>query len=130
MDEKIFASAKELRVGSYLLIDGTPCRIASMDKSKPGKHGAAKLRIVAIGIFDDNKKNWLGSTDSDVEVPVIERSNAQIVSVSGKTAQLMDTKTFETFELAIPDEFTSEAEPGKEAELMSAMGKRAIQRIK
>lgn len=130
MDEKVFAEAKELRVGSYLLIDGTPCRIASMDKSKPGKHGAAKLRIVAIGIFDSNKKNWLGSTDSSVEVPLIDRSNAQIVSVSGKTAQLMDMKTFETFELAIPEEFLAAAEPGKEAELMSAMGKRAIQRIK
>ncbi|MFH1306164.1 MAG: translation initiation factor IF-5A [Candidatus Micrarchaeota archaeon] len=128
--EKVFASAKELKVGKYLLIDGVPCRIASMDKSKPGKHGAAKLRIVAIGIFDGAKRNWLGSSDSDVEIPMIDRSNAQIVAVNGNVAQLMDTRTFETFELTIPEEMASDAEPGKEAELLVAMGKRVIQRIK
>ncbi|MFA5108542.1 MAG: translation initiation factor IF-5A [Candidatus Micrarchaeia archaeon] len=128
--EKVFASAKELRVGSYLLIDDVPCRVASIDKSKPGKHGAAKMRVVAIGIFDGQKKNWLGPSDQDVEVPMIDRSNAQIVSVNGTVAQLMDTKTYETFEVMIPEEMRADAEPGKEAELLVAMGKRAIQRIR
>lgn len=128
--EKVFSTAKELKIGKYILIDDTPCRIASMDKSKPGKHGAAKLRIVAIGVFDGSKKNWLGSTDSDVEVPMIDRSNAQIIAVNGDVAQLMDTKTFETFEVAIPEEMRAQAEAGKEVELLVAMGKRAIQRIK
>ena len=128
--EKVFATAKELRIGSYLLIDDVPCRVASIDKSKPGKHGAAKMRVVAIGIFDGQKKNWLGPSDQDIEVPMIDRSNAQIVSVNGTVAQLMDTKTYETFEVMIPEEMRAEAEPGKEAELLVAMGKRAIQRIR
>ncbi|PVX24043.1 MAG: translation initiation factor IF-5A, partial [Candidatus Bathyarchaeum sp.] len=36
-----------LRVGSYIIIDDAPCKIVSYSKSKPGKHGAAKARIVA-----------------------------------------------------------------------------------
>ena len=38
-----------LRVGGYMVIDDQPCRIVDITKSKPGKHGAAKARIVAIG---------------------------------------------------------------------------------
>lgn len=128
--EKVYASAKELKMGKYLLIDDIPCRVVSMEKSKPGKHGAAKLRVVGIGVFDGQKKNWLGSTDSDVEVPMIERSTGQIVSVSGDSAQVMDMKTYETFEILIPEEMRADAEAGKECELLVAMGRRAIQRIK
>ncbi len=127
--EKSYASAKELKVGKYIIIDGEACKVVSIDKSKPGKHGAAKLRVVAIDIFNGSKKNWLGSTADDVEVPVIERNNAQVVSVDGGTAQLMDTKTFEIFELNVPEEMKGELEAGKEVELMESMGKKTIQRV-
>ena len=128
--EKIFLSAKDLKEGKYIIIDDVPCRIVSIEKSKPGKHGAAKMRITAIGIFDGQKKQWLGPSDQDIEIPIIERTNAQIIAVNGNIAQLMDTKTYETFELPIPEEFLAQAEAGKEVELLVSMGKRAIQRIK
>lgn len=128
--EKLFSSAKELKEGKYILIDDIPCRVVSIEKSKPGKHGAAKMRVTAIGVFDGQKKQWLGPSDQDVEVPIIERSNAQIVSVSGTTAQLMDMQTYETFEVSIPEEMQKDAEPGKEVEMLVAMGRKAIQRIK
>ena len=41
-----------LKVGSYIVIDNEPCRIVSYDHSKPGKHGSAKARVSAIGVFD------------------------------------------------------------------------------
>ncbi|TRO53981.1 translation initiation factor IF-5A, partial [Candidatus Bathyarchaeota archaeon] len=41
-----------LRVGGYMVVDDQACRIVGITKSKPGKHGAAKARIVAIGVFD------------------------------------------------------------------------------
>ena len=47
-----------LKIGSYILLPvsdqptGDPCRITEYDTSKPGKHGAAKARIVGVGIFD------------------------------------------------------------------------------
>ena len=33
-----------------MLIDDAPCKIMEINMSKPGKHGEAKGRIVAIGI--------------------------------------------------------------------------------
>lgn len=127
---KVFASAKELKEGRFVLIDDIPCKVASIDSSKPGKHGAAKMRVVAIGVFDGQKKTLLVPSDADVEVPVIERQTAQIVALNGTTAQLMDTTTFETYELEVPEEYQAIAATGKEAEVMEAMGKRAITRIK
>ena len=130
MSEKVFASAKELHEGKYLLIDDVPCRIVSIDKSKTGKHGSAKLRIVAVGIFDGNKKNLLTTADSDVEVPIINRKNAQVLSVSGNTAQVMDQSNYEVFEMEIPAELQGQVEAGKEVELMEAMGRRVMQRVR
>lgn len=130
MAEKVFASAKDLHEGKYLLIDDVPCRIVSIDKSKTGKHGSAKLRIVAIGIFDGQKKNLLTTADADVEVPVIERKNVQVLSVSGNTAQVMDQTTYEVFEMEIPPELQGQVEAGKEVEVMEAMGRKVMQRVR
>jgi translation initiation factor 5A len=127
---KIFSSAKELKEGKYVIIDDIPCRIVGIDSSKPGKHGAAKMRVTAIGVFDGQKKNLLVPSDADVEVPIIERKTAQIVSVSGDTVQLMDTTTYEVYELTVPEEFRANAEAGKEAEILEALGRRAITKIK
>ncbi|MFA5382001.1 MAG: translation initiation factor IF-5A [Candidatus Micrarchaeia archaeon] len=128
--EKIFVDSKSLKVGKYMLIDDIPCRIVNIETSRPGKHGHAKMRITGIGIFDNQKKQWLGAGGHDVESPVITRSTAQVVSVSGDSVQLMDTKSYEIFELPLPEELKADAEAGAEAELLEAMGRKAIQRIK
>ncbi len=127
---KIFSSAKELKEGKYVIIEDIPCRIVNIDSSKPGKHGAAKMRVTGIGIFDGQKKQLLVPSDADVEVPLIERQTAQVVSVNGNTVQLMDTTTYEVFELTIPEELVQDAAAGKEAELMCAMEKKAITRFR
>jgi len=126
---KIFSSAKELKEGKYVIIEDIPCRIVNIDSSKPGKHGAAKMRVTGIGVFDSQKKMLLVPSDADVEVPIIERQTAQVVAVNGNTAQLMDTVTYEVFELSIPPEFQSDAAAGKEADLMCAMDRKVITRI-
>ena len=123
---KIFSSAKELKEGKYVMIEDIPCRIVNIDSSKPGKHGAAKMRVTGIGVFNGQKKMLLAPSDADVEVPIIDRQTAQIVAVNGNTAQLMDTTTYEVFELSIPSELQSEAAAGKEAELMCAMDKNCL----
>ena len=87
MSNKIFTTAKELKEGKYVLIDEVPCRIVSIDSSKPGKHGSAKMRIVAMGVFNNQKKNLLVPSSADVEVPIIERKSVQVLSVSGNSVQ-------------------------------------------
>jgi translation initiation factor 5A len=130
MSEKIFATAKELKDGKYVLVDDIPCRVVQVETSKSGKHGGAKMRIVAIGIFDGQKKTLLTPGDQDVEVPIIERRNVLIMSVNGKTAQVMDKDTSEMYEIELSDELLATAESGKEAEVLQAMGRRKVERIK
>ncbi len=131
MSNKIFTTAKEVKEGKYVLIDEVPCRIVSIDSSKPGKHGSAKMRIVAMGVFNNQKKNLLVPSSADVEVPIIERKSVQVLSVSGNSVQVMDPKTYEIYDLAIPDELKGAGiEAGKELEIMEAMGQKAILRIR
>ncbi|MBI5035714.1 translation initiation factor IF-5A [Candidatus Micrarchaeota archaeon] len=119
----------ELRVGKYVIIDDVPCRVVSMDKSKPGKHGAAKIRIDAMGLFDNGKRSLMKSSDADVQVPIIERKRAQVVSVSGTMAQLMDLASYETFDVTIPEDMAKDIEVGREIQYMVTMGKKLLLRV-
>ncbi|MEK6902510.1 MAG: translation initiation factor IF-5A [archaeon] len=102
MSEIKFSNVGHLREGGYVMIDGFVCQIKTMEKSKPGKHGAAKARITATGVFDNQKRNLMAPVHSDAEVPVVDRGNAQVVAVMGGQVQLMDTATYETFNVPKP----------------------------
>ncbi len=128
-DDFVFGEAKDLKPGRYVIIDGVPCRVVSVDVSKPGKHGAAKMRITAIGIFNNQKKTLLTPSDAEVKIPVIKKYDAQVISISGDSAQLMHKETYEMFDIAIPDELKGDIEEGKEVEVMEAMGQRTIIRV-
>lgn len=105
---------KNCKPGSYIMIDGEACKVTSMTKSKPGKHGAAKVRLDAVGVFDDKKRSLMGPATMSVDVPIIEKQKAQVISVSGNIVQLMDLQTYETFECSIPEEFRDKIQPGTE----------------
>lgn len=85
--EKRFVRTSQLRVGGYLLVDEQVCQIKDIELSKPGKHGAAKARVTAIGVFDDVKRTLLQSATEDAEVPIIERGSAQVVADLGASLQ-------------------------------------------
>src|SRR3990172_3813068 len=114
------------------MIDGEPCRVVEYDKSKPGKHGSAKARVVGIGVFDGVKRSLVSPVDSNVEVPIIEKRNSQVISVKGTTLQLMDLETFEVFELPLPGDMEAGRRPssGGEAGDWQILGKRKIMRLK
>jgi len=121
-----------LKDGSYILIDGEACRIVEYDKSKPGKHGAAKARVVGIGVFDGVKRSLVLPVSTNVEVPMIEKRSGQVVSTSPTNVQLMDLETFETFDVPVPtdDEIKSKMTTGAEVEYWRVMGKTKIMRVK
>ena len=129
MSEVNRVTAKELKVGRFVVIDGIPCKVVNIDVSKPGKHGSAKMRVTAIGIFDGQKKTLLTPTDGTVEVPVIKKMTAQVIAVMGDTAQVMDKDSYETFDVVIPAELKAEISEGKDVEVMEAMGRKAIIRV-
>ncbi|MCF2136009.1 MAG: translation initiation factor IF-5A [Candidatus Thorarchaeota archaeon] len=124
--------AKTLKPGSYFLIDGEPCRVVSIEKSKPGKHGAAKANIVAIGFFDGRKRNTIMPADRMVDVPVIDKRSATIIADMGETYQLMDAETYETYEVPKPtdDEIASKCALNAEVEVWDLMGRKIITRVK
>jgi translation initiation factor 5A len=128
-DEITFATVKDLKPGRFVLVDGIPCRVVDIELSAPGKHGSAKARITAIGIFDKSKKTLLKPSNAEVEVPIINKRKAQVVSISGATAQLMDLETYETYELEIPEEIKGSIKPSSEVEILESMNKRIMIRI-
>jgi len=126
---KQLAEVRTLRVNRYMIIDEEPCKIMSISTSKPGKHGEAKARIEAIGIFDGQKRSVVHPVKHKVHVPIIDKRNAQILALMGVNVQLMDLETYETFEMPIPDEFKGKLEPGKEISYLEALGRKKITRV-
>ncbi len=120
------AEVRQLREGGYVIIDDEPCEIVSISVSKPGKHGAAKARIDAIGIFDGQKRSIVQPVTAKIYIPIVERKRAQVISVVGNVAQLMDLETYETFELTVPEGLEDRIEPGKEIVYIESLGKRKI----
>ncbi|AEH61729.1 translation initiation factor eIF-5A [Methanosalsum zhilinae DSM 4017] len=117
---------KELKEGRYVIIDDEPCVIKSISKSKPGKHGSAKARVEAIGIFDNQKRSIISSVSSKIFVPLVERKSAQVLSISDDIAQLMNMDDYSTFELKIPEEYKDRVKEGEEITYITSMGKMKI----
>jgi len=120
---------REIKIGRFIVIDGVPCKVVDIETSSPGKHGSAKMRVTAIGIFDGQKKTILKPSDGGAEVPIIKKPRAQVVSVQGPTVQLMDETTYEIFELPIPEELMGKIKEGAMVELLEAMGRKILSRV-
>jgi len=111
-----------------MIIDDEPCKIMSISTSKPGKHGEAKARIEAIGIFDGQKRSIVHPVKHKIQVPIIDKRTAQVVALMGSNVQLMDMETYETFEMVIPDEYKGQLQPGNEISYLEALGRKKITR--
>ena len=105
-------SVGSLQKGSYVILDGAACRVADMQVSRPGKHGHAKVRLTAVGLVDGKKRITVMPGHDNVEVPIVEKKSAQILSIQGDTANVMDSESYETFDLAIPEELKGEVVEG------------------
>ena len=119
-----------LKEGRFIVVDGEPCRIVGFTTSAPGKHGHAKAKVDVVGLFDNQKRTILKPTSAKIEVPIIERGNAQVLAITANNAQLMDLSTYETFELPIPMNLRGEIKEGVDVEYMQALSRRKIERVK
>jgi len=121
-----------LRVGGYIIVEGEPCRIVDITKSKPGKHGSAKARIVAVGIFDGTKRSLVKPVDATAEVPIIEKKTGQVFAVTPSSLQIMDLETYEYLDAPFPEEEDLKAKlvAGVEVEYWRILGKIKIVRTK
>jgi translation initiation factor 5A len=120
------AEVRELKEGRYILIDDQPCKIVSITTSKPGKHGEAKARIEAIGVFDGAKRSVVHPVKHKVQIPQMDKRKAQVLAIMGEEVQLMDLENYETFNLKITPEQRETLKVGGEVFYVSSMGMRKI----
>src|SRR3989344_5065930 len=122
--------ANQIQKGSFILMGGIACKVVDTEISKPGKHGHTKVRISAVGLVDDKKRIVVMPGHDNVEVPMIEKRNAQVLSVHGDTANVMDSETYETFDLKIPDEFKEQVVDGSSVLYWTILNEKIIKQVK
>lgn len=110
--ETKFTSVGSLKKGNYVVVDGAACKVIDTQVSRPGKHGHAKVRLSAVGLIDGKKRIIVMPGHDNIEVPIVDKRNAQVLSVSGNKANVMDSETYETFDMDIPEELKGDVVEG------------------
>lgn len=134
MGDKTRVQVSKLKPGRYIIIDGEPCRIVNITVSSPGKHGSAKARIEAVGVFDGKVRSIVKPTSAEVDVPIIDKRTGQIIAITPDTVQLMDMETYEIFdvpiETGVDDEVKGQLKEGINVEYWETLGRVKIMKIK
>ena len=130
MADTKMVSANNVQKGSFIVLDGAACKVVDVEISKPGKHGHSKVRVSAVGLVDDKKRVVVMPGHDNVEVPIIEKRNAQVLNVHGDMANVMDSETYETFDLKIPDEFNGQVVDGSSVLYWTIMNEKVIKQVK
>ncbi len=120
------SAVKNLKEGKFCIMDGEPCRVLDVTISASGKHGAAKARIEVVGMFDNRRRSVVKPADTEIEVPIIDKRNGQVVAIMGENAQVMDLENYETFDAIIPEELRGKISQGGEVQYWIIMGKKMI----
>ena len=128
--DKKLVSVGSLKKGDTIIIDGAACKITDMSTSRPGKHGHAKVNMMAVGLLDGKKRNLVMPGHDKVETPIIEKKTAQVLSINGNVASVMDMETYETLELDIPEELKADIAEGKEVLYWTLMGMKVMKQVK
>jgi|SRR3989344_310163 len=115
--------------GSTIMIEGEAYSVRVNDISKTGKHGASKCRIEAISIFTGKKKVIAVAGSERFEVPLVEKHKAQVLSVSGDKASVMDLESYETIDLTFMEELAGDLVPDKQVEYWDIEGSKKIMRV-
>lgn len=121
---------KDLKKGSYVSIDGVPCKVDEISISKSGKHGHAKVRVDAIGLLDGVRRSIVKPADARVEVPMVVKKKAQVLAIIGNKAQLMSLDDYSMIELDIPEELQGKLKEGEEIFFFEIDSLRTLKQIK
>lgn len=130
MGETVPKSVATLSKGNYVIIDGVASIVSDTSTSRPGKHGHAKVRLVAVGMIDGKKREVVMPGHDNIDVPIIEKKTAQVLSVNNDSANVMDAETFETFDLKIPEELNGQVFEGSNILYWVILNDRVMKQVK
>jgi len=119
--------ATEIKSGTNIIVDGTPCTVKNIDVSKTGKHGHSKVRVEAVGIITGQKKVFVAPGHEKIEVPLVEKRKGQVLSMGDKVS-IMDLESFETVEIPCPEELKGEVIENSTVEYWDVEGEKIIKR--
>jgi len=126
-----------LRKGGHVMIKGRPCKIVEMSTSKTGKHGHAKVHLVAIDIFTQKKLEDICPSTHNMDVPNVTRRDLQLIDIDDGFLTIMDEEGNLSSDIKVP-----EGEVGEEIErrhgngeellvsILSAMGEECAVQVK
>src|SRR3989344_7132666 len=123
-------SVSSLQKGSYIVIEGAACKVTDTQTSRPGKHGHAKVRLTGVGILDDKKRVIVMPGHDNIEVPIIEKKTAQVLSINGNMANVMDAESYETFDMKIEDELKDQCVEGCNILYWEVLGAKVMKQVK
>ena len=95
---------QKLKSGQFIMVESEPCVIKSTERSKSGKHGHAKVRVVCVGLFDNNKRSLTIPSGHMVEIPEILKGVAQINFIEDNSINIMDLESYESIDVDWPKE--------------------------
>lgn len=123
-------SVGTVKKGDCVIIDGAACKVSSIQTSRPGKHGHAKVRLEAVGLIDQKKRIVVMPGHDNIDTPIIEKMTAQVLSINGNIANVMDNVSYETFDLEIPEELKDKIVEGVQVMYWTVLGDKVMKDIK
>jgi len=94
--------AGQIKKGGYMMIKGKPCKVLSISVSKTGKHGHAKCNFLAVDIFTGKKYEDMVPSTHGTTVPIVKRSDWEIIDIDGEEVTLMDDGGNQKTDLNLP----------------------------
>ncbi|ODV93038.1 hypothetical protein PACTADRAFT_5420 [Pachysolen tannophilus NRRL Y-2460] len=121
-----------LRKNGFVVIKNRPCKIVDMSTSKTGKHGHAKVHLVAIDIFTGKKLEDLSPSTHNMEVPFVRRTEYQLLDIDDGFLNLMTADGETKDDVKAPEgelgeKIQTEFDEGKDllVTIIAAMGEEA-----
>jgi len=118
-----------LRKNGFVMIKGRPCKIVEMSTSKTGKHGHAKVHMVALDIFTGKKLEDICPSTHNMDVPNVVRKEYSLLNIEDGFLSLMDDNGEQREDISVPEgeigeEITTKFEAGNNimVTIQSAVG--------
>lgn len=80
--DKFPMQCSALRKNGHVMVKDHPCKIVEMSTSKTGKHGHAKVHLVALDIFTGKKYEDICPSTHNMNVPRVMRKEYQVIDIS------------------------------------------------